>query len=194
MKQYTADSDHNKAIPLYVRGRVLNAIAADAYDAEAEQCLSKAVKLEPSLVSAWNDLGMCFWKKQDYSSAYNCFQAGVNVKPNVTSFRHLSMLVRVIKTIPGSEKKGGSGEPTGGVGGSANGAGQGGGGGGGSGVSQPGGGSSSQSSERGSNNSQEAVAEYLQQSVTYAKNAVNLNMQDAKSWYVLPCFLVLIGS
>jgi hypothetical protein len=36
-----------------------------AYNNEAETVLSKAVKLDPTNVEAWNDLGEVFWKKND---------------------------------------------------------------------------------------------------------------------------------
>ena len=43
------------------------------FSAVAEECLSRAVKLEPGLVEAWNILGEQFWKKGDLAGAKNCF-------------------------------------------------------------------------------------------------------------------------
>lgn len=62
----------------YLRGKVLN-IAQD-YDPRAGECLSKALKLDPNLIGAWNELGECYWKKKDIDAAYNCFtQANAKV-------------------------------------------------------------------------------------------------------------------
>jgi tetratricopeptide (TPR) repeat protein len=40
---------------------------------EAEELLSRAVKLDPKLVDAWNELGECYWKKDNMEEAKNCF-------------------------------------------------------------------------------------------------------------------------
>ncbi|KAL0189392.1 hypothetical protein M9458_016491, partial [Cirrhinus mrigala] len=54
----------NSAQFLLLRGRCLNA---------AEECLSRAVKLEPGLVEGWNTLGEQYWKKGDLTAAKTCF-------------------------------------------------------------------------------------------------------------------------
>jgi hypothetical protein len=43
----------------FLRGRLLNVIPK--YSKEAENLLSKAIKLDPKLVDAWNELGECFF-------------------------------------------------------------------------------------------------------------------------------------
>ncbi|KAM4084911.1 hypothetical protein ACB094_08G168600 [Castanea mollissima] len=55
----------------YLRGKILDVFPD--YRKEAEDHLSKAVKLNPSLADAWLCLGNCIWKKGDLSSAKNCF-------------------------------------------------------------------------------------------------------------------------
>ena len=40
---------------------------------KAEQCLSRAIKRAPSLVDAWNALGVCYWKAKNMQQAYDCF-------------------------------------------------------------------------------------------------------------------------
>lgn len=61
----------HKAEFLLQKGRCLN-VAPD-FSAVAEECLSRAVKLEPSLVEGWNTLGEQYWKKGDLIGAKNCF-------------------------------------------------------------------------------------------------------------------------
>lgn len=46
---------------------------APDFSAKAEECLSRAVKLEPGLVEGWNTLGEQYWKKGDLMGAKNCF-------------------------------------------------------------------------------------------------------------------------
>lgn len=55
----------------YLRGKILDVFPD--YRKEAEDHLSKAVKLNPSLADAWLCLGNCIWKKGDLPSAKNCF-------------------------------------------------------------------------------------------------------------------------
>ena len=52
------------------------------FDSVAFEALSKAVKLDPSSVEAWNLLGECFWKKGDVQSARNCFTDALKWKTN----------------------------------------------------------------------------------------------------------------
>ena len=66
-----SDAITNKAEYFLLRGRTLNVIGK--YTEEANESLSKAVKLAPKSVEAWNQLGECFWKKGDMEGAKNCF-------------------------------------------------------------------------------------------------------------------------
>ena len=52
-------------------GQILN--VKSEYDRTGVEYLSKAVKLDPKLVDAWNHLGELYWKKGDISNAKNCF-------------------------------------------------------------------------------------------------------------------------
>ena len=56
---------------LFLQGKALNVTAE--YDPRVQDALSKAVKLDPKLVEAWNCLGECYWKKGDVEAAKNCF-------------------------------------------------------------------------------------------------------------------------
>ncbi len=65
-------------------------ITAD-YDAKAVDFLSKAVKLDPSLTEAWNDLGECYWKNKDMDAAKNCFTCALaKVRQPLFDYSHIS--------------------------------------------------------------------------------------------------------
>lgn len=76
----------------FLRGKILDVFPD--YRKEAEDHLSKAVKLSPSLADAWLCLGNCFWKKGDLASAKNCFSLALNKGPNKKILCQLSMLER----------------------------------------------------------------------------------------------------
>lgn len=76
----------------YLRGKVLDVFPD--YKKEAEDHLSKAVKLNPSLGDAWLSLGNCIWKKGDLSAAKNCFMLALTKGPNKKILCQLSMLER----------------------------------------------------------------------------------------------------
>ena len=65
----------NKAMFFYLRGQTLNVLSA--YDQHAEECLSKAVKLDPNLIEAWNELGESYWKNRNIEAAANCFTGAI---------------------------------------------------------------------------------------------------------------------
>ncbi|XP_047652641.1 tetratricopeptide repeat protein 5 isoform X2 [Phacochoerus africanus] len=60
---------------LMLTGKALN-VTPD-YSPKAEELLSKAVKLEPKLVEAWNQLGEVYWKKGDVAAAHTCFSGAL---------------------------------------------------------------------------------------------------------------------
>ncbi|XP_052730798.1 uncharacterized protein LOC108322032 isoform X2 [Vigna angularis] len=64
------------------------------YRKEAEDHLSKAVKLNPSLADAWLCLGNCIWKKGDLTAAKNCLSLALDKGPNKKILCQLSMLKR----------------------------------------------------------------------------------------------------
>ncbi|CAL9768739.1 unnamed protein product [Musa acuminata subsp. burmannicoides] len=76
----------------YLRGKMLDVFPD--YIKEAEDHLSKAVKLNPSLADAWLCLGNCIWKKGDLPSAKNCFSLALSKGPNKKILCQLSMLER----------------------------------------------------------------------------------------------------
>ncbi|KAF5195315.1 Tetratricopeptide repeat protein [Thalictrum thalictroides] len=76
----------------FLRGKILDVFPD--YRKEAEDHLSKAVKLNPSFADAWLCLGNCIWKKDDLLSAKNCFTLALNKGPNKKILCQLSMLER----------------------------------------------------------------------------------------------------
>ena len=57
-------------------GKALNILPGQ--HPEAQDYLSKSVKLNPKLVEAWVVLGECYWSKNDIETAKNCFQGALN--------------------------------------------------------------------------------------------------------------------
>ena len=52
---------------------------------EAETCLTKAVKLSPGLVAAWNELGESYMRKHDWPQARTCFESALDHSRNKVS-------------------------------------------------------------------------------------------------------------
>ncbi|XP_046381008.2 tetratricopeptide repeat protein 5-like [Haliotis rufescens] len=92
------DKINNKAMLNMLQGKALN-VTAD-FDQEALDLLSKAVKLDPKLVEAWNHLGECYWKSGNIPSAKNCFTGALNYQKNKVSLRNLSMVLRQLSGPP----------------------------------------------------------------------------------------------
>jgi lipoprotein NlpI len=68
-------SSDQKAVYHYLRGHLYNVLPT--YIPEAEENLSKAVKLNPRLADAWNALGACLHKRGDLEGAKRCFEGGI---------------------------------------------------------------------------------------------------------------------
>ncbi|KAG8140731.1 hypothetical protein E2320_003391, partial [Naja naja] len=119
-----------RAYTLMLKGKALN-VSAD-YNAQSEKLLSKAVKLDPELVEAWNQLGEVYWKKGDVSAAYTCFSGALGHCKNKGSLQNLSMVLRQLCTTSPDEH-----------------------------------------------------AQNVMDSVRQAKLAVQMDVRDGRSWYVL---------
>ncbi|KAK4886780.1 hypothetical protein RN001_003051 [Aquatica leii] len=94
--------DNHRAIFYYLKGKALNVLPH--YSKEAEDLLSKAVKLDPKLVGAWNELGECYWRNDNIKEAENCFTGALNYGKNKVSLRNLSMISRQRPTSNREEK------------------------------------------------------------------------------------------
>ncbi|XP_065158278.1 tetratricopeptide repeat protein 5-like [Atheta coriaria] len=77
----------------YLKGYILNVVPT--YCKEAEELLFKAVKLDPKLIRAWNELGDCYCKKNNLQEAAHCFDKALNYEKNKVSLRNLSILMRL---------------------------------------------------------------------------------------------------
>eukprot|EP00945_MAST-04E_sp_MAST-4E-sp1_P005192 g5192.t1 len=85
----------DKAYGAYLKGKALSVF--EVYDAEGEKHLSKSVKLDPSNIDAWNCLGECFWKKQDFGTAKTCFEGALKQSRTRETLGLYSMLLRQIR-------------------------------------------------------------------------------------------------
>ncbi|KAF7664285.1 hypothetical protein LDENG_00182920 [Lucifuga dentata] len=98
--QEKEDCFKHKADFLLQKGRCLN--VAPGFSIVAEECLSRAVKLEPGLVEGWNILGEQYWKKGDLVAAKKCFTGALQKSKNKVSLRNLSMVLRQLPPGEGS--------------------------------------------------------------------------------------------
>lgn len=58
---------------LYLRGKAIACAEDGQSDDEAERLLADAVKLDPTLIGAWNCLGECFWQRGELETARHTF-------------------------------------------------------------------------------------------------------------------------
>lgn len=132
LKKLEEKEDHfkHKTEFLLQKGRCLN-VAPD-FSAVAQECLSRAVKLEPGLVEGWNTLGEQYWKKGDLIGAKNCFTGALQQSKNKVSLRNLSM---VLRQLPSADS--------------------------------------------------DAHSKQVMESVDMARQAVQLDVTDGTSWYIL---------
>jgi len=92
----------NRAHFLLLQGRMLN-VSGD-FSSQAETLLSRAVKLNPTLVEAWNELGESYMRKHDWSTARTCFEGALQHNKNKVSLRSLSMTLRQVGAANQEEK------------------------------------------------------------------------------------------
>jgi len=64
-----------KAELLYLRGKSLDYLPE--YTKQAEEMLSKALKLQPTKKEAWDALGHVYWKKADLPASKKCFESSL---------------------------------------------------------------------------------------------------------------------
>lgn len=71
---------------LYIKGRCFNVVPE--YDPRALECFSKAVKLNPNMIEAWNELGESYWKNMNIKESLACLEG---------SLKRVSIVVAVPK-------------------------------------------------------------------------------------------------
>ncbi|XP_024893032.1 tetratricopeptide repeat protein 5-like [Temnothorax curvispinosus] len=94
--------DGSRAKYYYLKGKALNVVGHVI--PQAEELLSKAVKLEPKFIEAWNELGEYYWKNDDIKQAKNCFVGALQHDRNKASLRNLSMVFRQEPTSSDEER------------------------------------------------------------------------------------------
>jgi len=88
----------SRAQALFIHGKALNALPE--FSAQAYQCLSKSLKLDPALADAWTAMGCCLVKKEDFVGAQTCFEHALQREPNKESLQMLSMVMRKLSAEP----------------------------------------------------------------------------------------------
>jgi tetratricopeptide (TPR) repeat protein len=79
----------------FLKGRAASLVAGQ--EAASEALLSKALKLDPKMLAAWNALGEVYWNLQNYRKARECFEQAVEFcGANSVSCRNLSMVLRAL--------------------------------------------------------------------------------------------------
>lgn len=82
-----------KADMLYLKGKCLD--FNPEYTKQAEENLSKSIKLMPTKIEAWDALGHVYWKKQDIHQSKKCFEGSLEQdEKNAQALRNLSMVYR----------------------------------------------------------------------------------------------------
>lgn len=80
---------------LFLKGRAVSFLPGQ--EKQAEDLLSKAIKLQPTLLEAWNALGEVHWNTQSYQRARECFEHALQYcGANAVSLRSLSMVLRAV--------------------------------------------------------------------------------------------------
>ena len=88
---------------LYLRGKCLDFLPE--YTKQAEENLSKSIKLMPTKVESWDALGHVYWKKRDLEQSKKCFEGSLELDDkNKIALRNLSMVCRMLQTSPNGEQ------------------------------------------------------------------------------------------
>ena len=103
-RQLSLDDKKQKAQLLYLRGKVLDFIPE--YTKQAEEHLSKAIKLMPTHTKAWDALGHVYWKKNDLTASRKCFEGSLEQEEkNIETMRNLSMVCRQMQETDDKKRK-----------------------------------------------------------------------------------------
>lgn len=87
----------NKAQQMYLKGKIMDFLPE--YSKQAEENLSKSIKLMPTKKEAWDALAHVYWKKRDIEQAKRCFESSIELdQENKTALTNLSMVLRSLTT------------------------------------------------------------------------------------------------
>ena len=93
-------SFESKAKYLLLIGKAWNVLPE--YEARAFDALSRSIKLDPKSTDAWNAMGECYWKKRDFDMCRNCFEHSLQIERDKRSLRSMSMVMRQLINMPPS--------------------------------------------------------------------------------------------
>ena len=82
-----------------LRGKAMTLGEEGRGSREAEALLADAVKLDPSLLDAWNCLGECFWHRNELETARCTFMCALECERSAETLRLLSMLLRTMARL-----------------------------------------------------------------------------------------------
>ena len=101
-----AESPEEQALLWCLRGKAATLGEAGQASKEAEALFADAVKLDPSLVDAWNCLGEVFWHRGDVTTARFTFEGALGHERAPQTLFNLSMLLRTIAARNSSPDRG----------------------------------------------------------------------------------------
>ena len=90
---------------LYLRGKATACSEDGRLSDEAERLLADAVKLNPTIIDAWNCLGECFWQRGEYETAKHTFLGALDFERTAATLCHLSMLLRTMSGAAGMNEQ-----------------------------------------------------------------------------------------
>ena len=73
----TINNDQFESKKALLIGKAYNVLPD--FNLKACEYLTKAIKLDPKSIEAWNYLGECYWKKRDFEMCRNCFERSLNI-------------------------------------------------------------------------------------------------------------------
>ncbi len=144
----------------YIRGKAYSCLETHAPQAEA--LLTKAAKLSPTNCDIWTSLGLCLWKKDNKSDAKLCLEEAINRAKNTgnpslckDALRELSILIRQMSAEDYNTYANENIQTV------------------------------SNQTDAASSSTKLVSKNFIDESIKLAKEAVQLDLNDHKSWYVL---------
>ena len=89
---------------MYLRGKAAACTEEGRLADTTERALADAVKMDPTIIDAWNCLGECFWQRGELETARHVFLGALEHERTSTTLCHLSMLLRSMSGAMGREE------------------------------------------------------------------------------------------